>query len=100
MKPSSNEALGLLESPLMESSSPPGDSELPSGLEPLVRQLAALPVDERQKVVAAAEREAASAATGDVDSRRRARWQRLRALAGVVDIGGNALEDGERLYDG
>jgi hypothetical protein len=79
----------------MDSSSPPGDSELPSGLEPLVRQLVALPVDERQKVVAAAEREAS-----DVDSRRRARWQRLRALAGVVDIGGNALEDGERLYDG
>jgi hypothetical protein len=85
----------------MASSSLPAEFELPSGLMPLVRQLAALPIDERREVVAAAEREAAKTTTGEsTDSRRRARWQRLRALAGVVDLGGNALEDCERLYDG
>jgi hypothetical protein len=74
---------------------------VPSGLEPLVRQLAALPADERQRVVAAAELEAVTAISDEgADQRRRGRWQRLRALAGVVDLGGNALEDCEQLYDG
>jgi hypothetical protein len=84
----------------MASSSHPAESELPAGLEPLVRQLAALPIHERHRVVAAAERAATEATTGEHENDlRRARWQRLRALAGVVDLGGNALEDCERLYD-
>jgi len=84
----------------MSSSSHPAEPKLPTGLEPLVRQLAALPIDARQQVIEAAEREAARArASESADVRRRERWQRLRELAGVVDIGGNALEDCERLYD-
>lgn len=84
----------------MTQSSRSTESELPTSLERLVRQLAALPLEQRQRVVAAAEREAARATTHESATERAERWKRLRALAGVVDLGGNALDDCERLYDG
>jgi hypothetical protein len=61
-------------------------------LEPLVRQLAELPEDERREVVAAAQ---ASAARPPVLS-----WDAWDAARGLVTLGGDAVADCDRLYDG
>lgn len=61
------------------------------GLEPLVRQLAELPKEERREVVAAAEETAKPPTLS---------WSAWDAAAGVVSLGGNAVEDCDRLYDG
>ena len=69
-------------------------------LRPLVRELASLSEEDRHEVVAAAEQTAAGRDGSEpARERRRERWARLRALAGVVNLGGNAVEDCERLYD-
>ncbi|MBI4951776.1 MAG: hypothetical protein HY908_07060 [Myxococcales bacterium] len=60
--------------------------------EALVRQLTSLPEDERQAVVAAAEAAA--------QQRPVASWATLRKLSAAVSLGGDAVEDCKRLYDG
>ncbi len=75
-------------------------AKLPPSLEPLAQQLTALSDAERRQVVASAERIASNDAKPDTMERRKARWAKLRALAGVVNLGGDAVEDCERLYDG
>ena len=64
-----------------------------AALEPLVRQLAELADDERRDVVAAAQ-ESASARRPTLP------WSSWEAARGVVSLGGNAVEDCDRLYDG
>jgi hypothetical protein len=61
-------------------------------LETLVRALAALTDADRRNVVSAAERAAVRAPTLPWDL-----WERAE---GVVTLGGNAVEDCDRLYDG
>ena len=61
-------------------------------LEPLVRQLAELPEDERCEVVAAAQE---SAARRPVLS-----WDAWESARGLVSLGGDAVADCDRLYDG
>ncbi len=65
---------------------------VPARLEPLVRELAALPDEDRRAVLEAAEEAARSAPPA-------ASWETLDSLRGVVSLGGNALEDCEKLYD-
>jgi hypothetical protein len=62
-------------------------------LEPLVRQLAELPDDERREVVAAAEESAAT-------RKPTLAWSSWDAARGVVSLGGDAVADCDRLYDG
>jgi hypothetical protein len=68
-----------------------GGRRLRPALEPLVRQLAELPEEERREVVAAAE----SAGTHPVLS-----WGSWESARGLVSLGGDAVEDCDRLYDG
>ncbi len=58
----------------------------------LVAALARLPEAERRKVIADAVQQARGRTTVD--------WDSLRAACGVVSLGGNAVEDCHRLYDG
>jgi hypothetical protein len=73
------------------------DSERPGQLEPeletLVRALSALPEAVRNDVIVAAEKAAARTRTSFTWER----WERARA---TVSLGGDALEDSDRLYDG
>jgi hypothetical protein len=62
-------------------------------LEPLVRELSVLSADDRRAVVFAAESNAR--ARGAVAS-----WDTVRKLTGALALGGNAVEDADRLYDG
>ena len=61
-------------------------------LEPLVRQLAQLPEDERREVVAAAQE---TAGRHPVLS-----WEAWDSARGLVSLGGDAVADCDRLYDG
>jgi hypothetical protein len=61
--------------------------------EPLVKELSALPDKERRAIVAAAETAARS-------RRAVASWKTIRKLTGAISLGGNAVEDCDRLYDG
>ena len=58
----------------------------------LVHALAQLPEEERRAIVADARREARRNAT--------LAWASLRAARGVVSLGGDAVVDCDRLYDG
>jgi len=62
-------------------------------LEPLVRELASLPEQERREVVAAAEKTA-------VNRQSTLSWDSWDAARSVVNFGGNAVDDCDRLYDG
>lgn len=62
-------------------------------LEDLVRALAALPAAERRRVVAATERAAAR-------PQATLSWDLWDRACGVVSLGGDAVEDCDRLYDG
>jgi hypothetical protein len=62
-------------------------------LQPLVRELAELPERERREVVAAAEQ-----ASKDLEPT--LPWESWDAARGVVCLGGDAVEDCDRLYDG
>lgn len=66
--------------------------EVPPEHQALVQQLAVLPGRERRAVFAAAE---AAARPKDVSS-----WDAIEAMSGVVALGGDAVEDCDRLYDG
>lgn len=59
-------------------------------LDKLAEELAALSAEERARVLSAADRRT---------PRLRLTWQDLRALKGLVRLGGNAVEDCDRLYD-
>ena len=61
-------------------------------LDPLVRQLAELPEDERRDVIAAAQE---SAAQHPFLS-----WEAWESARGIVNLGGDAVADCDRLYDG
>jgi hypothetical protein len=58
----------------------------------LVHALAQLPDEERRAIVADARREARRNVT--------LAWASLRAARGVVSLGGDAVVDCDRLYDG
>ncbi len=62
-------------------------------LEPLVRELASLPEQERRDVVAAAEKTA-------MNRRSTLSWDSWDAARSVVNLGGNSVNDCDRLYDG
>jgi hypothetical protein len=63
----------------------------------ILEQALALSEEERRAV---AKRILASLEEDDeASARRRARWDHLRAGEGIVNLGGNAVEDCERLYD-
>jgi hypothetical protein len=64
------------------------------GLLPLVRQLAELADRDRHDVVAAAEE------TVSDTHRSVLAWDTWEAARGVVTLGGNAVDDCDRLYDG
>lgn len=72
------------------------DSERPGQLRPeletLVRALSALPEAVRNDVIVAAEK-AARARTSFT-------WERWELARATVSLGGDALEDSDRLYDG
>lgn len=73
------------------------DSERPGELRPeleaLVRALSALPESVRNDVIVAAERAAADARTPFT-------WELWDSARATVSLGGDALEDSDRLYDG
>ena len=77
------------------SNSEPAGSTVPEALRPLVEQLAALPPDQRALVSHAAE-EAANDAKAH---QRTISWTSLKAARGAVNLGGNAVEDCNALYD-
>lgn len=58
-----------------------------------MRELAELPESERREVIAAAEE--ASTSGGSTLP-----WESWDAARGLVSLGGNAVEDCDRLYDG
>jgi hypothetical protein len=62
--------------------------------EELVEALASLTPAERAHVLAAAQRRAA-----ERERRVHVSWATLHALKGLVQLGGNAVEDCRRLYD-
>lgn len=78
---------------MSRSSSAPAAPTLRPELEPLVRQLAALPTAVRHSVVNAAEQAAA-------DVNPILPWDEFDRAHGVVQLGGNALTDCDALYDG
>ncbi len=82
---------------------PPSSQQHPReprpALKPLVDQLARLTDEERQEVVAAAEHAARTQRNEDADAARQRRWDWLWGSIGIVSLGGNAIEDCERLYD-
>lgn len=61
--------------------------------EKLYEDLIRLPVEERRAL-------ALRVLATTSDAARTASWETLDELRGVVRLGGNALEDCERLYDG
>jgi hypothetical protein len=65
---------------------------IPPQHKPLVEQLAKLPESERRAVIAAAE--AAAKTRGATIP-----WEELAAARGIVRLGGDAVEDCDRLYD-
>ncbi|MBK7580535.1 MAG: hypothetical protein IPI67_10055 [Myxococcales bacterium] len=70
----------------------PDPAVVPEALKPLVEELANLQPGERDLVVRAAER-----------AQRRYKpvsWELLEAARGVVNLGGDAVEDCKALYDG
>jgi hypothetical protein len=69
--------------------------DVPEALRALVRQLAELSPGMRETVIEAARRGAneQKCKLGTVS------WESLRAVKGIVSLGGNALEDSEALYD-
>jgi hypothetical protein len=67
---------------------------LPAALRPLVDQLAKLPTEQRRMVIEAAEHAGAAHEFTGLST------EDIQRLTGVVDIGGNALEDCDALYDG
>jgi hypothetical protein len=62
-------------------------------LEPLAKQLAALPAEDRRAVVEAAE-------AGERSPLPTIPWKELEEAFGIVSFGGDAVEDCRRLYDG
>jgi hypothetical protein len=60
----------------------------------LVRQLADLPDRDRRDVVAAAEETVKSAQRAVLP------WDAWEAARGIMTLGGNAVDDCDRLYDG
>lgn len=70
----------------------PDPAVVPEALKPLVEQLARLQPSERDLVVRAAER---------VQRRYKVMsWELFEAARGVVNLGGDAVEDCKALYDG
>ena len=67
-------------------------SRVPDRLQPLVEQLRQLAPEERSLVVQAAN-EAAAKRLPTVP------WSEVERMIGVVNIGGNAIEDCEAIYD-
>lgn len=64
---------------------------VPEALKPLVDQLASLPEEQREAVIHAARRE---------HKLRPVPWDHLLAAVGKVNLGGDAIDDCEALYDG
>jgi hypothetical protein len=66
---------------------------IPRELEPLVRELAELSEEARRDVFAAVE---------EAKGRNRATvaWESFKAASGIVSLGGDAVLDCDRLYDG
>ena len=77
------------------SSREPADKTVPEAFRPLVEQLAALPRDQRVLVSDAAE----EAANDAKPHPRSISWTSLKAARGAVNLGGNAAEDCNALYD-
>ncbi|MCC6898401.1 MAG: hypothetical protein IT377_05465 [Polyangiaceae bacterium] len=69
----------------------PDPAVVPDALKPLVEQLAKLQPGERDLVVRAAEGQRRYNAVS---------WELLDAARGVVNLGGDAVEDCKALYDG
>jgi len=78
---------------MSRSSSAPATGPVRPELEPLVRQLAALPSAVRHSVVSAAEEAAA-------ESKPVLPWDEFDRAHGIVQLGGDALADCDALYDG
>lgn len=70
-----------------------GQARVRPDLEPLVRELAALPPAVRRSVVSAAEQAAHRA-------RPTVTWDEFDRARGAVTLGGNAVDDCDDLYDG
>ena len=66
-------------------------------IEELAEELAALSPEDRNLVVAAAFRRGPKPAH---EGQKASAWQRLHAVEGMVSLGGNALDDCAKLYDG
>ena len=77
------------------SSSEPAGRKVPEALRLLVKQLAALPSEQRALVLHAAEKAANDAKV----HQRSISWESLKAARGAVNLGGNAVEDCNALYD-
>lgn len=74
-------------------------TDLSPTLKPLVDQLAALSDEERREVITAARQAARKQRDADPEAARQRRWDWLMSMKGIVSLGGNAVEDCERLYD-
>jgi len=68
---------------------------LPEALKPLAEQLAKLPVEERERVIAVAR-----AGANRNPKLKTVSPAHLRGAFGVVKLGGNAVDDVNALYDG
>ena len=77
------------------STSEPAGSAVPEALRPLVKKLAALSSEQRTLVLHEAER----AANDAKPLLRSISWESLKAARGAVNLGGNAVEDCNALYD-
>jgi hypothetical protein len=66
-------------------------------IEELAEELAALSPEDRTRVLAAVERRGPNVTQA---CQKPGTWQRLRRLEGIVSVGGDALADCARLYDG
>jgi hypothetical protein len=77
------------------STSEPAGSVVPEALRPLVKQLAALSSEQRTLVL----HEAEKAANDPKSQVRSISWESLKAGRGAVNLGGNAVEDCNALYD-
>ena len=64
-------------------------------MERLADELAALTREERTRVLASVARK-----TPPPRAHSTLTWDKLRSVEGIVSLGGNAVEDCERLYDG
>ena len=77
------------------SASESAGNAVPESLRPLVEQLAALSSEQRTLVLHEAEK-----AANDAKVRLRPiSWESLKAARGAVNLGGNAVEDCNALYD-